>query len=81
VSDEGAPAGVDSTRPNAARMYDYYLGGKDNFAAYRAAVARFFGDWPLIDPGLVELWPYPTLPDTVPEALEGTIWSGVARKP
>jgi hypothetical protein len=26
--------------PTAARMYDYYLGGKDNFAADRAAVAE-----------------------------------------
>ncbi|MFC6879007.1 MULTISPECIES: SAM-dependent methyltransferase [Actinomadura] len=30
---------LDSGRPNVARMYDYYLGGKDNFAADRAAVA------------------------------------------
>src|SRR3954453_15935975 len=29
--------GVDSTRPSVARMYDYYLGGKDNFAVDRAA--------------------------------------------
>ena len=27
--------GIDSTTPNVARMYDYYLGGKDNFAADR----------------------------------------------
>ena len=25
----------DTTIPNAARMYDYWLGGKDNFAADR----------------------------------------------
>ncbi|WP_201787207.1 SAM-dependent methyltransferase [Actinoplanes sp. TFC3] len=31
------PAGIDVNVPNAARMYDYYLGGKDNFAADRAA--------------------------------------------
>jgi S-adenosyl methyltransferase len=32
--------GVDlrTDRPHVARMYDYYLGGKDNFAADRAAV-------------------------------------------
>jgi hypothetical protein len=35
-----APAGVDVTVPNVARMYDYYLGGKDNFAADRAAAAK-----------------------------------------
>ncbi|MDQ0785395.1 hypothetical protein QFZ64_000892 [Streptomyces sp. B3I8] len=29
---------IDATVPTAARMYDYYLGGKDNYAADRAAV-------------------------------------------
>jgi hypothetical protein len=28
---------VDPTVPNAARMYDYYLGSKDSFAVDRAA--------------------------------------------
>jgi O-methyltransferase involved in polyketide biosynthesis len=28
-------AGFDTTRPNIARVYDYWLGGKDNFAADR----------------------------------------------
>ncbi|MFF4212106.1 SAM-dependent methyltransferase [Streptomyces sp. NPDC001796] len=28
---------IDATVPTAARMYDYYLGGKDNYAADRAA--------------------------------------------
>lgn len=32
---EWAPAGVDLTRPSAARMYDYYLGGAHNFAVDR----------------------------------------------
>ncbi|MGI5155306.1 SAM-dependent methyltransferase [Microbispora sp. CA-102843] len=32
---EPAPRGVDPTIPNAARMYDYFLGGKDNFQADR----------------------------------------------
>ncbi|UQU63453.1 SAM-dependent methyltransferase [Couchioplanes caeruleus] len=31
--------GIDTTRPHVARMYDYYLGGKDNFAVDREAVA------------------------------------------
>jgi SAM-dependent methyltransferase len=33
----GAPTGVDITTPNMARVYDYMLGGKDNFAADREA--------------------------------------------
>jgi len=32
--------GVDPELPNAARMYDYYLGGSHNFAADRAAAER-----------------------------------------
>jgi O-methyltransferase involved in polyketide biosynthesis len=31
------PAGLDTTVPNVARIYDYWLGGKDNFAADRQA--------------------------------------------
>jgi S-adenosyl methyltransferase len=37
---EDAPAGLDTTTPNVARMYDYLLGGKDNFAADRAAAEQ-----------------------------------------
>ncbi|MGR6922014.1 SAM-dependent methyltransferase [[Actinomadura] parvosata] len=32
--------GVDPTIPSVARMYDYYLGGKDNFPADRAAAEK-----------------------------------------
>jgi SAM-dependent methyltransferase len=35
-----APRGVDTNVPNIARMYDYWLGGKDNFAADRAAAEK-----------------------------------------
>ncbi|GAA4896150.1 SAM-dependent methyltransferase [Streptomonospora salina] len=31
------PAGVDPYTPSAARLYDFYLGGKDNYAADREA--------------------------------------------
>lgn len=34
------PEGVDVTRPSIARIYDYLLLGKDNFAADRAAAER-----------------------------------------
>jgi hypothetical protein len=42
----GAPAGVDTTVPSVARMYDYYLGGKDNFAVDRAAAAKVLAALP-----------------------------------
>jgi hypothetical protein len=34
------PAALDPTVPNVARMYDFMLGGKDNYASDRDAVAR-----------------------------------------
>ena len=33
VTQENPPAGIDVTRPSVARVYDYWLGGKDNFAS------------------------------------------------
>ncbi|MFW6092021.1 MAG: SAM-dependent methyltransferase [Actinomycetota bacterium] len=40
ATDRPAPPGVDTSTPNVARMWDYYLGGKDNFAADREAAER-----------------------------------------
>ncbi|WP_432932426.1 SAM-dependent methyltransferase [Microbispora sp. CA-135349] len=37
---EQAPGGFDVNQPNVARMYDYYLGGKNHFPADRAAAER-----------------------------------------
>ena len=37
TTDESAPPGVDITRPSIARVYDFMLGGKDNFAVDRRA--------------------------------------------
>jgi SAM-dependent methyltransferase len=42
AEDEQAPPDVDIRTPNMARMYDYALGGKDNFAADREAVQNLF---------------------------------------
>jgi len=38
--DRPVPAGIDPAIPSPARMYDYYLGGKDNYAADRAAAEK-----------------------------------------
>lgn len=35
-----APSGIDTQTPSAARMYDYYLGGKHHYPADREAAAR-----------------------------------------
>ncbi|GAA4221845.1 SAM-dependent methyltransferase [Streptosporangium album] len=39
-SSAGFPPEVDPNTPSTARMYDYYLGGKDNFASDREAAER-----------------------------------------
>jgi hypothetical protein len=38
--DEQVPAGVDTSTPSIARVYDYFLGGKDNFACDRAVAEQ-----------------------------------------
>ena len=40
TDDSRPPSGVDTSTPNVARIYDYLLGGKDNFAADRAAAKQ-----------------------------------------
>jgi O-methyltransferase involved in polyketide biosynthesis len=43
----GALEPFDSTKPNVARVYDYWLGGKDNFAADRNLAERLLEVYPL----------------------------------
>lgn len=42
VDDEQVPTAPDARTPNMARMYDYALGGKDNYAVDRAAIEKLF---------------------------------------
>jgi S-adenosyl methyltransferase len=39
---------IDTTKPHAARMYDYYLGGKDHFAVDRETAERAARNWPSV---------------------------------
>ena len=41
-----APAGLDTSVPHIARVYDYWLGGKDNFAADREAAEQVVAAYP-----------------------------------
>ncbi|MFI6757724.1 SAM-dependent methyltransferase [Micromonospora sp. NPDC050417] len=45
---EWAPAGIDTSVAHSARMYDYWIGGKDNFAADRAMGDAFAAAIPSI---------------------------------
>jgi hypothetical protein len=51
VTDEDLPAGIDVTRPSIARVYDYWLGGTDNFASDREMGGRMAG----VNPALPQL--------------------------
>jgi SAM-dependent methyltransferase len=39
---------IDTTKPHAARMYDYYLGGKDHFAVDREVAELSIRSWPAV---------------------------------
>ncbi len=43
-----APPGIDVTKPHPARIYDYFLGGKDNFAADRETAGQVLQTWPTV---------------------------------
>jgi hypothetical protein len=47
---DGTPAvpDLDTSRPHAARIYDYYLGGKNHFAADRETADKVLEVWPHI---------------------------------
>jgi SAM-dependent methyltransferase len=48
MSDEGIEVGVDTTVPHSARVWNYWLGGKDNFAVDRAAGDAYARTFPSI---------------------------------
>jgi hypothetical protein len=48
----GLPGALDTARPHQARIYDYWLGGKDNFAADRDAADRAQAAYPGIRRGV-----------------------------
>jgi hypothetical protein len=46
TANHAVPREADFGTPNAARIFDYYLGGKDNYAADREAARRVLGTAP-----------------------------------
>src|ERR1700753_2518458 len=54
IDPEGPAPEIDVTKPHPARMYDYFLGGKDNFAADRATAAQVLESWGSVRTGVRE---------------------------
>jgi hypothetical protein len=50
--DENPPPGVDFTVPHIARVFNYWLGGKDNFAADRKLGDETIANYPAIPEGV-----------------------------
>jgi O-methyltransferase involved in polyketide biosynthesis len=46
MTERGRAAGIDTATPNVARIYDFLLGGKDNFAADREAAQQLIAAIP-----------------------------------
>jgi hypothetical protein len=78
----------DPNKPRSARLHDFWLGGKDNFAAMEQQrtlrahgdVERFFAGLEFLRPGLTR--PSQWRPDSPEEAARpSAAWVGVARKP
>jgi hypothetical protein len=59
--------GFDASRPHVSRVYDYLLGGKDNFAADRAVADQMIAALPAVQ---VASWP--------PRPC-GITWTGISR--
>jgi hypothetical protein len=51
---EGSRPEIDTSKPHPARMYDYYIGGKNHFAADRAVANKALASWPAGRTGLRE---------------------------
>jgi S-adenosyl methyltransferase len=51
---DGPGPEIDTSKPHPARMYDYYIGGKNHFAADRAVADRVIASWPATRIGLRE---------------------------
>lgn len=53
MDETGIPK-IDTSRPHTARIYDYYLGGKNHFAADRETADKVLRDWPSVRVGARE---------------------------
>jgi hypothetical protein len=45
---DGVASAIDTSKPHPARIYDYFLGGKDNFAVDRETAQQAMKAWPSV---------------------------------
>jgi hypothetical protein len=81
--DSAPPPQIDTSVPQSARIWNYWLGGKDNYPVDRAAgdqIAGFFEGLELVEPGVVwcPRW-RPDAADGLPAEIDA--FGGVGRKP
>jgi hypothetical protein len=72
-------AGINVAVASTARIYDFWLGGKDNSAA-RVVYVDIDDGFGLVGPGLVQV-PYWRPEEVVPDARKVWFLGGVGRKP
>ena len=72
--------GIDTSRPHPARIYDYWLGGTDNFAADRDAAERVLA---VLPPGVVPLGQWALDPPAGAHREQSALpsYAALARKP
>ena len=46
MEEQSVVQGLDTSRPNIARVYDYWLGGKENFVADRELAEKMLSVYP-----------------------------------
>jgi hypothetical protein len=73
MEEEPVIQGLDTSRPNIARVYDYWLGGKENFAADRELAEKMLE----VYPGIAAM--YRTNREFVTRAVTWAAGQGIAR--
>jgi len=75
VPEADALSNFDITRPHIARIYDYWLGGKDNFE-----VAAFFAGLEFLAPGVVPVQSWRPTSELDINSAPTAMWGGVGYK-
>jgi hypothetical protein len=84
------PVELNTHVPHPARVYDYWLGGKERLSRgmpaavtlrSRSEIARFFDGLELVEPGMVQVHRWRPDPGEADPERKVSVVGGVARKP